>query len=393
MTEPTTIRVLPKQKLFIASKAKYPAFIGGVGSGKTYSGCLRALLRLNAGMDGMVIAPTYPMMRDVVQRTFLEWADRLEIGYNFSKSEEKVEISGAVVLFRSADQPDRLRGPNLNWAYLDEAALMSERTWKVVLGRLRIGEPSAWVTTTPAGMNWVWKNWVERADPAYELIRATSPENTFLPSGYVEDMRANYTGEFAKQEIEGDFVAFEGLVYSEFDRGVHVAERTIGEGWGRLRSIDYGYTNPFVCLWGAVDEDGRLHIYDEHYRAKTLIRDHAEAIRRRTGSYRFTVADHDAQDSAEMGSVGIATRPAQKDVIRGIQKLKARLAVQADGRPRLTISPKCANLIREFSSYRWSESRENRNEKEEPVKENDHAMDCLRYMCMELDNKKVFIYA
>jgi phage terminase large subunit len=206
-------------------------------------------------------------------------------------------------------------------------------------------------------------------------------------------MRANYTGEFAKQEIDGDFVAFEGLVYSEFDRGVHVAERTIGEGWGRLRSIDYGYTNPFVCLWGAVDEDNRLHIYDEHYRAKTLIRDHAEAIRRRDGIYRFTVADHDAQDNAEMGAVGISTRPAQKDVIRGIQKLKARLAVQADGRPRLTIAPKCANLIREFSSYRWNETKEGRNDKEEPVKENDHAMDALRYMVMEIDNQKVFVYA
>ena len=341
-------------------------------------------------MDGMVIAPTYPMLRDVVQRTFLEWADRFDLRYTFSKSEEKLEIAGAIVLFRSSDQPDRLRGPNLNWAYLDEAALMSERTWKVVLGRLRIGDPSAWVTTTPAGMNWVYRNWVERVDPNYQLIHATSPENTFLPPGYVEDMRANYTGEFAKQEIEGDFVAFEGLVYSEFSREVHIAERVIGEGWGLVRSIDYGYTNPFVCLFGCVDEDGRLHIYDEHYRARTLIKDHAEAIKRRKGTYRFTVADHDAQDNAEMGAVGITTRPAKKDVIRGIGKLKARLDVQADGRPRLTIDPKCTNLIREFSSYRWNETKEGRNDKEEPVKENDHAMDALRYMVMELDVEKVF---
>jgi len=341
-------------------------------------------------MDGMVIAPTYPMLRDVVQRTFIEWADKLEIRYTFLKSEEKVEISGAVVLFRSADQPDRLRGPNLNWAYLDEAALMSERTWKVVLGRLRIGSPSAWVTTTPAGYNWVWKNWVDRADKAYDLIKATSPENTFLPPGYVADLRANYTGEFAAQEIEGDFVAFEGLVYPEFLREVHVAEKVMAEGWGRCRSIDFGYTNPFVCLWGAVDEDGRLHIYDEHYRAKTLIKEHAEAIKRRSGTYRFTVADHDAQDNAEMGAAGISTRIAQKDVIRGIQKLKARLAVQADGRPRLTIGPKCTNLLREFGSYRWNETKEGRNDKEEPLKEHDHAMDALRYMVMELDVEKVF---
>jgi len=341
----------------------------------------------------MVIAPTYPMLRDVVQRTFLEWADRLDIRYSFSKSEEKAEIAGAVVLFRSSDQPERLRGPNLNWAYLDEAALMSERTWKVVLGRLRVGEPSAWVTTTPAGFNWVYRNWVERRDPAYELIHATSPENTFLPPGYVADLRSNYTGEFAQQEIDGDFVAFEGLVYPEFSREVNVAEHDLREGWGRVRGIDYGYTNPFVCLWGALDEDDRLHIYDEHYRGKTLIGEHAEAIKRRAGSYRFTVSDHDAQDSAELSHCGVSTRPAQKDVIRGIQKVKARLALQADGRPRLTISPKCVNLLREFGSYRWNETKEGRNDKEEPVKENDHAMDALRYMVMEIDNKKVFIYA
>lgn len=391
--ELTTIRVLPKQKSFITSKAKYPAFIGGVGSGKTYSGCLRALLRLDAGMDGMVIAPTYPMLRDVVQRTFLEWCDRLEIRYSFSKSEEKAELCGAVVLFRSSDQPERLRGPNLNWAYLDEAALMSERTWKVVLGRLRVGKPSAWVTTTPAGYNWVYRNWVDRGDPAYEMTHATSTENTFLDKGYVADLRANYTGEFAKQEIEGDFVAFEGLVYSEFSRDIHVVERDVREGWRCVRGIDYGYTNPFVCLWGAVDEDGRLHIYDEHYRSRTLIREHAEAILRRKGTFGFTVSDHDAQDSAELSACSVSTRPAQKDVIRGIQKLKARLAVQEDGRPRLTISPKCTNLIREFGSYRWNETKEGRNDKEEPVKENDHAMDALRYMVMELDNKKVFVYA
>jgi PBSX family phage terminase large subunit len=393
MTGPTTIRVLPKQKRFITSPAKYPAFIGGVGSGKTRAGCLRALLRLNKGLDGMIVAPTYPMMRDVTQRTFFQWADELGVKYYFSKSEEKVEIAGAVVLFRTADAPDRLRGPNLNWAYLDEAAMMTERTWKVILGRLHVGEPSAWITTTPAGFNWIWRTWVDKQDPNYEMIHARTVENTFLPHGYLDDMVASYTGEFASQEIEGNFVAFEGLVYPEFSREIHVQEKDVGAATGRYRSVDFGYTNPFVCLWGATDEDGRLHIYDEHYRPKMLIREHAEVIKARAGVFGFTVADHDAQDVAEMGAVGIGSRPAQKDVIRGIQKLKARLAVQADKRPRLTISPKCVNTIREFGSYRWQESRENRNEKEEPVKENDHAMDALRYMVFELDNQKLFFYA
>ena len=89
---------------------------------------------------------------------------------------------------------------------------------------------------------------------------------------------------------------------------------------------------------------------------------------------------------------GIMTRPAQKDVIKGIQKVKARLKVAGDGRPRLYIHPRCTNLIREFGQYRWNRSKEGRNEKEEPVKESDHALDSLRYLVMELDNRKCYVY-
>ena len=392
MTE--RIRVSPKQKRFITSPAKYPAFIGGVGSGKTYSGCLRALLRLDAGMDGVIVAPTYPLLRDVTQRVFFEWCDKLQIRYSFQKAEERVEIAGAVVLFRSADAPERLRGLNLNWAYLDEAALMSEKTWRIILGRLRVGtNPSAWITTTPAGFNWIWKQWVDLRHPDYSMIQVASWENPFVSTDYVEGLKANYVGEFAKQEIEGDFVAFEGLVYPEFSRERNVTKVDPAAAWVRVRAVDYGYQNPFVCLFAALDEDGRLVIYDEHYRSKMLIREHAGHILSREGTFSWTVSDHDAQDSAELSACGISTRNAQKDVIRGIQKVKARLLPQKDGRPRLLIHERCTNLLREFGSYRWSESKEARNEKEEPVKADDHAMDALRYLVMELDNKKVYIYA
>jgi len=389
----TRVRVLPKQKQFLTTPAKYPGFIGGVGSGKTYAGCLRALLRCAPGQDGLILAPTYPLLRDVTQRTFFEIADLFNLRYSFGKAEEKAEVAGCTVLFRTADQPERLRGLNLNWAYLDEAALMAEKTWKIVLGRLRIGKPSAWVTTTPAGYNWIWKQWVESRDPQYEMIHAPTEDNTFLQSAYLEDLRANYVGEIARQELEGEFVAFEGLVYPNFSRELHLKDVEPKADWQRFRSIDYGYTNPFVCLWGAVDEDGRLYVYDEHYRAKTLLGDHASAIQRRNGHAQWTVADHDAQDNAELTAKGIGSRPAQKDVLVGIQKVMARLHPAGDGRPRLYIHSRCSNLLREMGQYRWNESKEGRNDKEEPVKENDHAMDALRYMVMELDNKRVYVYA
>jgi len=327
------------------------------------------------------------MLRDVTQKMFFELLDKGHYPYEFNKSENSCRVFGANVLFRSADAPERLRGVNLNWAYLDEAAQMHEDVWRIILGRLRHGKnPGAWITTTPAGFNWVYKYWIERANSNYALIHSSTRDNIYLPPEYLADLEANYVGEFAKQEIEGEFVAFEGLVYLEFSRNENVyKDHPLPDSWARVRAIDFGYTNPFVCLWGAVDHDGRLYIYDEHYKARMLIRDHAALINSQNHHYAWTVADHDAQDIAELRACGIESHNAHKDVILGIQKVKARLKVQPDGWPRLMVNEKCVNTIREFCGYRWQESKAQRDEKEEPQKEMDHAMDALRYMVMSLD--------
>ena len=392
-TSQNKLFLMPKQDRFIFSECKYPAFVAGLGSGKTWAGCIKALIKAGAGEDGVIVAPTYTMLRDVTQRTFFEILHSHNQEYEFNKTEGVLHYKGATIFFRSGDKPDRLRGININWAYLDEAALMREEVWKIIIGRLRVGEkPQAWITTTPAGFNWVYDYWVSRESDSYEIIHSSSHENIHLPEEYLGDLVDTYTGEYAKQEIEGDFVAFEGLVYLECSRNVHVIDNfDIPESWKRVRGIDYGYTNPFVCLWGALDEDDRLYIYDEHYRKKTLIKDHADAIASRGGTYLWTVADHDAQANAEMQQHGIITRNAQKEVIAGIQKVKARLKVQPDGKPRLFFLANCPQTIKEAGMYRWAESKIGRNVNEEPVKEHDHAMDTLRYMVMEIDNQG-FVY-
>lgn len=384
------MELLPRQDEFVCSPSKYTAFVAGLGSGKTWAGCIKAIRKWQDGHDGVIVAPTFPMLRDVTQKTFFELLAGQESRFEFNVSENSciLKDNGASILFRSADAPDRLRGVNLNWAYLDEAALMKEDVWRIILGRLRVEpEPQGWITTTPAGFNWVYKYWVERGNSNYELFHSSTRENKYLPAEYLADLEANYAGEFAKQEIDGEFVAFEGLVYLPFSRNVHVYKDTLlPESWPRVRAIDFGYTNPFVCLWGAIDEDGRLYIYKEHYRPRMLVKEHAAIINAENHHYLWTVSDHDAQDQAELKACGIYTRNAQKDVILGIQRTMARLKMQGDGYPRLFVNERCTNTIREFSSYRWQESKADRNDKEEPNKENDHAMDALRYMVMELDN-------
>lgn len=384
---------LPKQREFIFSPKPFSGFVGGVGSGKTLAGAVKTIIQsIQLGKPGVIVAPTYPMLRDATAYTLLNdvlipWG----IPYSYNKSDAEIEVYNTRILLRSADKPDRLRGPNLAWAWLDEAAMMRASVWDIILGRLRMGPPIAWITTTPAGYNWVYRSFVERGDDNYHMVQARTFDNKYLPGEYIESLQAAYTGEFAKQELEGEFTYFEGLVYSEYRGSVHSPDFQPAKGWRLVRAIDHGFTNPFVCLFGAIDEDDRLYIYDEYYQAKRLIKDHVVEINKREGNFAWTVADHDAQDNAELRENGIVTQNARKAVIEGIQRVKARLVVQKDDRPRLFIHPRCKNLIRELQSYRWAETKEGVNEKEEPVKENDHAMDALRYMVMAIDKPTVYM--
>jgi PBSX family phage terminase large subunit len=386
------IKLLQAQDDFIFAPEKFTAFIGGLGSGKTIGGGIKALQKLlKSGQPGMVVAPTFPMLRDSTLQTVYDLLEAQGVRYKFNEAKNKLAINGTYALFRSAEKPDRLRGPNLNWVWLDEAALMRFKVWQVCLGRIRIGQnPQMWATTTPNGFNWLYDVFAARVRPNYKFFRASTRDNPHLPEDYVADLIENYSDEFAAQEIDGNFVAAEGLVYKEFNAGTHVVEPfKIPDHWRRYRAIDYGFKNPFVCLWFAVDGDGRAFIYDEHYQSRELIEYHARKIKERQGVFGWTVADTGAQENAEMQSRGIYTTNAIKHVRSGIQKVKARLSVQADGRPRLFVFSGCVHTIKEFGSYHWPPETQGKNEHEEPVKEHDHAMDTIRYFSEKIDGPQI----
>ena len=110
------------QRAFWASDARFRLFVGGVGSGKTHAGAIE-VLRMPARTVGMVIAPNFRMLRDATLRSLHSVLGRMIV------DEQKVNMNltlsnGTTVMLRSADDPSRLRGPNLGWAWLDEAAIM-----------------------------------------------------------------------------------------------------------------------------------------------------------------------------------------------------------------------------------------------------------------------------
>lgn len=218
-------------------------------------------------------------------------------------------------------------------------------------------------------------------------------DNPFLAPEYVENLkRSTPSGMWFNRRIKGLWVAAEGLVYEDWDPDIHVIDPfPIPNDWDRVRGIDLGFNNPFVCLWGAIDHDGRLYIYDEHYYDHKLIKWHSDRIKQRKEQVKWTVRDHDAQEGAELEDNGINTWPAKKDVDDGLQKVAARLKVQKDGKPRLFVFRNCENTRREHGMYRWEENKEGRPIKEQPMKVHDHTCDTVRYMVMELDNERWFL--
>jgi phage terminase large subunit-like protein len=192
------------QRRFWRSSARFRLFVGGIGSGKTRAGCVE-VLRQPAGSRGMVLAPTYPMLRDATLHTFLELTQRAGILTQWHKAEMTAELSdGKQVMFRSTDNPDRLRGPNIGWFYLDEAAMMPIEAWNIMIGRLRLGPGKGWATSTPRGMNWLQRTFSMNED--YEIIRSSTRDNPYLPAGFIDSLMQTYSTRLIRQEVEGEFI-------------------------------------------------------------------------------------------------------------------------------------------------------------------------------------------
>jgi len=199
------------QRAFWANTARYKAFVGGVASGKSFAGVIEILQQPPRSV-GVVVAPTYSMLRDATFQALLD-LDELcrEAGHPLIKRHNDSRftttlVNGTRILWRSGDKPDRLRGPNLHWAWADEAAYLDEGVWDVLLGRLRLGRGVAWITTTPRGRDWIWKRWVEEERPQHALFQSHTRDNAALPTHFVQALAQNYKGAWADQELGGAFV-------------------------------------------------------------------------------------------------------------------------------------------------------------------------------------------
>lgn len=212
------IDLLPHQAAYAGSNSRRVALIAGRGSGKTWAGAYRLMLRaISEPGQYAVIAPTYTMLEDLDWPAVRQLAHdmRVHIAPYPGKMLMRIPSAGtqeSTIRFRSSDRPDRLRGLNLHGVWLDEAAQIDEDVLQVLLPALRLG-PAPWlaVTTTPKGTShWTYRMFGTSAADA-DVIRATTRDNPLLAESVRQQLYADLTGVWARQELEAQWCDPEGV--------------------------------------------------------------------------------------------------------------------------------------------------------------------------------------
>lgn len=412
-------------------KAPEVILSGPYETGKTIT-CLRklnALLAKYPGSRALMVRQTY---KSLVESAVVTWEKKIHRGqidtpgygitkYGGQRPEHYDYANGSRLALGGMDHPDKFLSSEWDFIYANQAEEFFLDAWEKLTGRAtgRAGNApyfQVFGDCNPGPPH----HWIQTRDRLL-VIETRHEDNPALYDGrqWTEQGRASLavldalTGLRYKRGRLGLWVAAEGQVY-EFDPNIHLINRGDCPAFRRLcRSIDFGYTNPFVFQWWGEDYDGRIYLYREIYMTGRTVADHLPKINELSQgeSYVVTVADHDAGDRATLSQgikhpqtgqrlePGIYTMPADKRVGVGIEKVQERLKVQGDGRPRLYIVRDCLverdESLREvykpvcteeeFPGYVYPQTREGRAADEKPVKVDDHGLDALRYAVMRIE--------
>ena len=374
------------QTAVFQSDARFCALIAGTGGGKTYIGpywLAREIAKNPTGIFG-VGAPTFKMLERVTARELVTAyrGTNLEGEYKASRGEYHLPTGGTIYLCSTTD-PDHIEGGQYAAWWLDEAGQMSAWTWVVIQARLGFQQGRCLFTTTPYNLGWLYRDVYLRAkegDPDYFVSQFKSTLNPQYPQAELVRAKRTMDERTFQMRYGGQFRKMAGLVYPDMDSwfcsqedAQEAAERAeqYPESHRWVGGIDWGYNNPFVALTGFVDNDDVLWLISERYATEKLLKDHAPELDDRCNYY----ADPSGkQQIEEMIALGCMVEGADNAVAMGIERVIARGKTG-----RLRISPDCVQLRNESETYHYKE------DKDAPVKVDDHACDALRYLVAGLD--------
>jgi len=413
-TDPTAFEPYGAAKDFWKCKDSEVMLSGPAETGKTRVGLekLDAMAWKYGGMQAVIVRKVRNTIVSSVLQTFQKKVLRGNVvkPYGGEKPEWFDYPNKSRIWIAGMDDPGKALSSERDVIYVNQAEELAVDDWETLLTRAtgRAGNmPYSQVSgdCNPSDPNhWIKKR---QAMGRLKFFESRHEDNPTLWDRVKGEWTAQgkktleildgLTGVRLQRLRHGRWVKAEGAVYEDYTSSIHYCKRfDIPKDWRRIRVIDFGYTNPFVCQWWAVSPDGKMYRYRELYATKTIVQDWAPIIKGYSEGEKIevTISDHDAEDRATLDRCGIKTIPARKDITSGIQAVQKRFKTNTiflmqdslvSRDPLLDEAKKPCCTEEEIDSYIWPKGVDGKPIKEVPVKENDHGMDTMRYGVAYID--------
>lgn len=297
-----------------------------------------------------------------------------------------VKGTTSVIQLKGWEAVETLRGQQFDFIVLDEVASMRNFwvNWQeVLIPTLTFRKGGAMFISTPKGFNHFYDLFnAELKDKDFKSFQFTSYDNPYLSKEELENTKAKSTPDRFAQEYLASFQKTQGLVYKSFNREKHLYDDLpFTEGkWQKLGAIDFGYRNPAAVLDVRFDGE-RLCVEDEWYkreRTDAVIADYVALCK-------FKEVYPDPENAGGIAELRLRNINV-KEVVKGKGSVESGIKMIQEMliRGDLLINRRCVNLISEFEMYSYDDDKVERNENENPIKANDHALDALRYLVSSL---------
>ena len=383
------MRTLSEKQLtsFRESTSKINIWEGAVRSGKTWISVWRFIDEVMNGPDGeyCIICRTYDSFKRNLLRQF---RDKLGTDVREYFGKREMRLYGKTIHVIGADDEraeSKIRGPTFMGAYVDEATIIPESVWRMLVSRCAMGNAKIFATTNPdSPFHWLKRDFID-GNPDVRSWQFKLTDNPELTEESKDYLLRQYKGLWYQRFIEGLWVQAEGTIYDSFTDKSHVIDGAPHYTSEYIVGVDYGTTNPCAFVLIGIDYSKYPHIWVEreyfydskvHQRQKTdaeYADDLIAFIENKT--VRSIYIDPSAVSfRVELQKTGVMNLfEAKNEVITGI-RFVSRLLNEGE----LKICRSCKNLIKEFQSYVWDE-KSSKTGIDKPKKENDHCLDALRY--------------
>lgn len=370
---------------------------GSIRSGKTVSMSVGFILWSMSCFNGQVFGICGRTIQSLRRNVIIHLADWVppDLRIVEKRQENKLIVTdgcgreNVYYLFGGRDESSYtlVQGITLAGALLDEVALMPQSFVEQVTARCSVDGSKLWFNCNPGGPeHWFNKKWVLAAKEMNALhVHFTMADNLSLSPKIRERYERMYTGVFYQRYVLGLWVLAEGLVY-DFGEDNITDDRPKGAEY--YISIDYGTRNPCSAGLWSVTGDKAIRIKEYYYSGRDSNRnktdeEHCDAIEELASGYtikRVLVDPSAASFITSLKKRKFKVMAANNNVLDGIRRTATYLR---DG--NIKIHRSCVDSIREFGLYCWDEKKND----DSVVKENDHAMDDIRYFCNTIMRYKV----